>query len=30
SLMTGEEYVESLRKLKLNVYYLGEKIDNPV
>ena len=27
SLMTGEEYVESLRKLKLNVYYLGEKID---
>ncbi|MEY8001364.1 4-hydroxyphenylacetate 3-hydroxylase family protein [Clostridium sp. Mt-5] len=30
SLMTGEEYVESLRKLKLNIYYLGEKIDNPV
>ncbi|WP_209703026.1 4-hydroxyphenylacetate 3-hydroxylase family protein [Clostridium algifaecis] len=30
SLMTGEEYVESLRKLKLNVYLLGEKIDNPV
>lgn len=30
SLMTGEQYVESLRKLKLNVYYLGEKIGNPV
>lgn len=30
ALMTGEEYVESLRKLKLNVYLLGEKIDNPV
>jgi 4-hydroxybutyryl-CoA dehydratase/vinylacetyl-CoA-Delta-isomerase len=28
--MTGEQYVESLRKLKLNVYYLGEKIGNPV
>jgi 4-hydroxybutyryl-CoA dehydratase/vinylacetyl-CoA-Delta-isomerase len=30
ALMTGEEYVESLRKLKLDVYLLGEKIDNPV
>ncbi|EET86325.1 Vinylacetyl-CoA Delta-isomerase [Clostridium carboxidivorans P7] len=30
ALMTGEEYVESLRKLKLNIYMLGEKIDNPV
>ncbi|MTK14261.1 MAG: 4-hydroxybutyryl-CoA dehydratase [Clostridiaceae bacterium] len=30
ALMTGEQYVESLRKLKLNVYMLGEKIDNPV
>lgn len=30
ALMTGEQYVESLRKLKLNVYMLGEKIDNVV
>jgi 4-hydroxybutyryl-CoA dehydratase/vinylacetyl-CoA-Delta-isomerase len=30
SLMTGEEYVESLRKLKLNVYYLGKKVESPV
>ncbi|WPC42408.1 4-hydroxyphenylacetate 3-hydroxylase family protein [Clostridium sp. JS66] len=30
ALMTGEQYVESLRKLKLQVYLLGEKIDNPV
>ena len=29
-LMTREEYIESLRKLKLNVYVLGEKVDNPV
>ncbi|AKA70741.1 4-hydroxyphenylacetate 3-hydroxylase family protein [Clostridium scatologenes] len=30
ALMTGEQYVESLRKLKLEIYLLGEKIDNPV
>jgi 4-hydroxybutyryl-CoA dehydratase/vinylacetyl-CoA-Delta-isomerase len=29
-LMTGEQYIESLRKLKLNIFMLGEKIDNPV
>lgn len=28
--MTGEEYVESIRKLKLNVYMFGKKIENPV
>ncbi len=27
-LMTGEQYVESLRKLKTRVYMFGEKIDN--
>ena len=27
-LMTGEQYIESLRKLKTRVYMLGEKIDN--
>lgn len=30
TLMTGEQYVESLRKLNLNVYMLGEKIKNVV
>ena len=30
ALMTGEQYVESMRKLNLQVYMFGEKIDNPV
>ncbi len=30
ALITGDEYVESMRKMKLNVYMFGEKIDNPV
>ncbi|MDK2966580.1 4-hydroxyphenylacetate 3-hydroxylase family protein [Lacrimispora sp.] len=30
ALMTGEEYVESMRNLKLNIYMFGEKIDNPI
>ena len=29
ALMTGEQYVESIRKLKLQVYLFGKKIDNP-
>jgi len=28
--MTGEQYVESMRKLNLRVYMFGEKIENPV
>ncbi|MFA7197556.1 MAG: 4-hydroxyphenylacetate 3-hydroxylase N-terminal domain-containing protein, partial [Anaerovoracaceae bacterium] len=28
ALMTGQEYIESLRKLKTRVYMFGEKIDN--
>jgi 4-hydroxybutyryl-CoA dehydratase/vinylacetyl-CoA-Delta-isomerase len=28
-LKTADQYVESLRKLKLNVYFFGEKIENP-
>lgn len=28
--MTSEEYIASLRKLNLKVYFMGEKIDNPV
>ena len=30
SLMTGEEYIESIRKLDLQVYMFGEKVENPV
>lgn len=29
-LMTGEQYLDSLRKMKLNVYVLGEKVDSVV
>lgn len=29
-LMTKEQYIDSLRELKLNVYLLGEKIENPI
>ena len=28
ALMTGEQYIESLRKMKTRVYLFGEKIDN--
>ncbi|WP_143319527.1 4-hydroxyphenylacetate 3-hydroxylase family protein [Clostridium sp. HBUAS56010] len=30
ALMTGEAYVESMRKMKLNVYMFGEKVENPI
>lgn len=30
ALMTGNEYVESMRKLNLQVYMFGKKIDDPV
>ena len=29
-MMTRDQYIESLRKMKMNVWYMGEKIDNPV
>jgi 4-hydroxybutyryl-CoA dehydratase/vinylacetyl-CoA-Delta-isomerase len=29
-MMTRDQYIESLRKLKLNVYMFGKKVDNPV
>lgn len=29
-LMTGEQYIESIRKLKMEIYMFGEKIENPV
>ena len=30
ALKTAQEYIDSLRKLNLNVYLLGEKVENPV
>lgn len=30
TLMNGKEYIDSLRKLKLDVYFMGEKINNVV
>jgi 4-hydroxybutyryl-CoA dehydratase/vinylacetyl-CoA-Delta-isomerase len=30
TLMTGEEYIESIRKLDMQVYMFGEKVENPV
>lgn len=30
ALMTGKEYIESLKKLNLNVWLFGEKIENPI
>lgn len=29
-MMTRDEYIKSLRELNLQVYFMGEKIDNPV
>lgn len=29
-LMTGEEYIESIRKIKMQVYMFGEKVESPV
>lgn len=30
AIMTGKEYIESLRKLDIKVYMFGEKVENPV
>lgn len=30
SLMTGEQYIESIRKINMQIYMFGEKIENPV
>lgn len=30
ALMTGEQYIESIRKLNMQIYMFGEKIENPV
>ncbi|GAD04767.1 4-hydroxybutyryl-CoA dehydratase [Porphyromonas crevioricanis] len=29
-MMTSQEYIESMRKLNLKVYFMGERIENPV
>ena len=29
-LMTSEQYVESIRKMKRNIYIQGKKVENPV
>lgn len=30
SLMTGEQYIESIRKMNMQVYMFGKKVENPV
>ena len=30
ALMTGEQYVESIRKMNMQIYMFGEKVENPV
>ena len=30
ALMTGEEYIESIRKMHMQVYMFGKKVENPV
>ena len=30
ALMTGQEYIESIRKMKMQVYMFGEKVESPV
>ena len=30
AMMTGKEYVESLRAMKLRVYMFGKRVENPV
>lgn len=30
ALMTGQEYIESIRKLNMQIYMFGKKIENPV
>ena len=30
ALMTGEQYIESIRKLNMQVYMFGKKVESPV
>ena len=29
ALMTGEQYIESIKKIKMEIYMFGEKYNNP-
>ena len=29
ALMTGEQYIESIKKIKMEIYMFGEKYSNP-
>ena len=28
--MTGEQFIESIRKMNMQIYMFGEKVENPV
>lgn len=30
ALMTGEQYIESIRRLNMEIYMFGKRIDSPV
>ncbi|MDY3986471.1 MAG: 4-hydroxyphenylacetate 3-hydroxylase N-terminal domain-containing protein, partial [Peptoniphilaceae bacterium] len=30
TLMTGEQYIESIRKINMEIYLFGERVKNPV
>ena len=30
ALMTGEQYIESIRIMNMEIYMFGEKVENPV
>ena len=30
ALMTSKEYIESLARMKRNIYFQGKKIENPI
>ena len=30
ALMTGEQYIESIRKIPMEIYMFGKKVENPV
>ena len=30
ALMTGEQYIESIRKLNMEIYMFGKRVENPV
>ena len=29
-IMTGEQYIESIRKIPMEIYMFGKKVENPV